>query len=192
MAISPYWANEMPPNDIDYVYCLRNPIDDYGVFYVGRSYNPSLRLTQHIGDGRSSLKATGKNMIIRDILDCGKIPVMSIIDSTKIWCRYDRYMANYKEIYWIRFYMEIGWKLTNVRDINRDLSTTEYERLQKLVETGESLSADDFYYGKDKLGRDIYDVQKVMKFGYKLPDHLTYQEPEPLTYENVYNDIQYE
>lgn len=192
MAISPYWANEMPPNDIDYVYCLRNPIENYDIFYVGRTYTPNLRLTQHITAGRSQLKITGKNMIIRDILDANKIPLMAIIDSTKIWCNYDRYMANYKEIYWIKFYMEIGWRLTNIKDINKNLSTTEFERLKSKIEKGESLSVGDFYYGKDRLGRDIYDVQKVMKFGYRLPDELTYREINSTTYEKIYNDTQYE
>lgn len=192
MAISPYWANEMPPNDIDYVYCLRNPIENYEIFYVGRSYSPNLRLTQHINEGRNCLKPTGKNLTVREILDDCKIPVMSIIDTTKIWCRYDRYMAEYKEVYWIKFYMEIGWRLTNIKDINKNLSTTEYERMKRRIEKGESLSADDFYYGQDRFNRDVYDVQKLMKFGYSIPEELTYQERDRITYENIYNDSPYE
>lgn len=192
MATSKYWAHELKPKYTDYVYSLRSPIT-YDVFYIGRTISLKTRLQGHVAEGRR-LKGCNKNKIetIHSILAAGLMPIMRVVDKTEIRCRFDEYYANYKEFYWIKAYLDMGWNLTNLKDINRNLVNTKHCDFKEKISNGENLSMDDFYYGT-YLGEHVYDVRKLLKFGYQIPDTVAPIIEEPLVYEeSEYNDLYYE
>lgn len=197
MAVSSLWANELPPRYFDYVYALRNPLYDYDIFYVGRTYYPKERLLAHISESRidkSSPTNKRKAQIIREIILSGSKPLMAIIDKTEIRSDYDKYVAEYKECYWISFYLQIGWDLANIKDTNIANNSTSIEYLQRRIGYGGGLSSHTFYYGTDKNGDEIYDIQKILKLGYRIPDGMYPKEkPTEIVYDySEYSDLQYD
>lgn len=86
-----------------YIYTLCSPLAPDEVRYVGKTNDPQRRLTQHIQDGSD----THKGHWISSLRKQGLIPIMTIIEETTfdIW--------DTRELYWITYYLEHGYPLTN-------------------------------------------------------------------------------
>lgn len=79
------------------IYRLINPINN-DTFYVGASYNPVLRLKQHIQLTGTTKNAIRKNKIISEILSEGLIPLMDILEIAEddnVQEREDYYISHY-------------------------------------------------------------------------------------------------
>lgn len=91
------------------IYVLKNPDTDE-VRYVGKtSKDLTRRLNQHIYDSESENRNKRKNWITK-ILSQGKIPLIEEIDH----CNWED--SQEKEIYWIKYYRDLGVNLVNSTD----------------------------------------------------------------------------
>lgn len=179
MDISNICASECRPKYTEWVYTLRCP-DTFDIFYVGKTIDLKQRLFQHIQEAKSSrsIKNDKKCAYINKILATGRNPVMGIIDKTEIRIQIDKYYAFYKELFWIKLYNKIGWNLTNVKDTDARLDLTDYFQY-KIKRSKRSYS--EYYYGIDINGNLIYDIQRILNDGLRIPE--IEQKPE----EKIYN-----
>ncbi len=171
MGICKLSAEYFKPTYIEYVYSLRNPLNNE-IFYVGKTRCLNSRLKGHLGDCRKETEKyanSDKVAIIKSILKEGQQPIMRPIDETPVRTKFDEYLACYKEIKWIQFYNEIGWKLTNKQDIYTPLKNTEYMRHMEKVRLRDGVSKDVYYFGIDKNEDEIYDITRLESHGYSLP-----------------------
>lgn len=165
MGISKICATEFRPHYIEYVYSLRSPIN-WEIFYVGKTQSLNLRFGQHLGEAKKNPLKTAKNSIINEILSSGLCPIMREIDKTYVRTKIDKYHAAYKEVFWIKFYKEIGWDIVNVKDVNADLECFDYSRyVRKITQRVYS----DYFFRKDGEGNDIYDLKRLSMDGYAPP-----------------------
>lgn len=163
MPISRYCATRFKPRWIGYIYTLRNPIDGY-IFYVGKTADLKNRFLGHMSDGRNKVGAKGQ--YINDIFQNESKPIMGIIEQFPIRTVYDSLNYDYKEFYWIKNYLEYGWKLTNVRINDIISSEITYKRIIDTAKNGGGLSVDDFYFDLDEKGFPIYDLERINYLGY--------------------------
>lgn len=94
---------------MNYIYILKDPISNE-IRYVGKSNNPYNRLKKHMSDYSLIESWTSKNKWLLNLKKNNLMPLMEIIDST-----------NFKnidelEIRWIKYYRDLGLKLTNGTD----------------------------------------------------------------------------
>lgn len=83
------------------VYCLRNPLNDDAIFYVGQTVlKLKDRLQSHIRESR--FRKNAKGMVIKNILDAKKMPLIeSLEDFTgETYSEFSALMTN-REMYWI-------------------------------------------------------------------------------------------
>lgn len=90
-----------------YIYVLRDP-NDNEIRYVGKSDNPKERIIEHIR--KSKYKKTYKNNWIQKLLKEDKKPIMEIIDTVQ------KYEWSEKEKYWVKYYKDKGYNLTNLTE----------------------------------------------------------------------------
>jgi predicted GIY-YIG superfamily endonuclease len=94
-----------PPHDI---YRLRDPRDK-AIFYIGISKNSQRRYKQHLACVGLNFKL---NIRIQEILQCGLIPEMEIIEQDVDGTE----RAKERERFWIRHHQSLGDVLTNIAD----------------------------------------------------------------------------
>ena len=91
------------------IYVLKNP-DTNEIRYVGKtSKDLNRRLQQHIFESESEQRNKRKNWVAK-ILKGGKIPIIEEID----FCTWEG--SQEKEIYWIKYYRDLGLDLVNSTD----------------------------------------------------------------------------
>ena len=91
------------------IYVLKNP-DTNEIRYVGKtSKDLNRRLQQHIYESESEQRNKRKNWVAK-ILKGGKIPIIEEID----FCTWED--SQEKEIYWIKYYKDLGLDLVNSTD----------------------------------------------------------------------------
>lgn len=166
MGISKICATTFKPHYTEYVYSLRSPIN-WQIFYVGKTQSMNMRFGQHLGEAKKNPLKTAKNTIINEILSEGLCPIMREIDKTYVRTSLDKYHAAYKEVFWIKFYNEIGWNLVNVKDINADLECFDYSRYIRKIS---QRKYNDYFFRKDADGNDIYDLKRLSMDGYAPPE----------------------
>lgn len=195
MDISNICASECNPKYTEWVYTLRCP-DSFDIFYVGKTIDLKQRFQQHIQEAKSSRSSKNdkKCAYINKILATGKNPIMGIIDGTKIRIQLDKYYAFYKELFWIKFYNKIGWKLTNAKDADANLDATDYIGY-KTKRTKRSYT--EYYYGEDRYGNLIYDIQRILDDGFRIPEieqppqvesYNPWKNPRFITKNDLYHD----
>lgn len=95
----------MPPETI-YIYTLS---DETGVKYVGQAKNPKDRLVHHKCDGSIGRNKTPCGQWIKELMDNGKVPIMTIIEECDTTNSYKR------EAYWRWYYRKQGCDLLNMK-----------------------------------------------------------------------------
>jgi hypothetical protein len=93
-----------------HIYKLIDPRND-NIRYIGKTVNPYRRIHSHISKAKLMTNKTHSGNWIRSLLFEGLKPRMEIIetiDNTLEWSE--------REIYWIKFYRELGVDLTNFKD----------------------------------------------------------------------------
>lgn len=88
-----------------YIYALKDPRNNE-IRYIGKSNNPKVRFQQHLKDKKNILKDDW----ITELLQIGSLPELVILEKTDI----DHWQE--REIYWIAFGRDNGWKLVNITD----------------------------------------------------------------------------
>lgn len=99
----------MENSKLIYIYTLSHPITTE-IRYVGKTINPSGRLREHITHAKLYRDKTHKGNWIRRLLRNELRPVMTTIQETteQEW--------EQAEKYWIQYYKDKGYKLTNSTD----------------------------------------------------------------------------
>lgn len=98
-------------NDIPHdAYRLRDPRDK-AVFYVGISKNSQRRYKQHLACAGLNFKL---NIRIQEILQCGLIPQMEIIEPAIPGAE----KAREREKHWISYHIQVGDQLTNIAEMD--------------------------------------------------------------------------
>lgn len=100
-------AKNKTPHD---AYRLRDPRDK-SVFYVGISKNSQRRYKQHLACAGLNFKL---NIRIQEILQCGLIPQMEIIEPAISGAE----KAREREKYWINHHVQVGDQLTNIAEMD--------------------------------------------------------------------------
>lgn len=91
-----------------YIYALLDPDTDE-IRYIGWTKQPPIRFSGHISDAKRRCKSHC-NRWVATLLECGKLPVMQIIEETDT----DHFAE--RECYWIDYHRSIGTRLTNTAD----------------------------------------------------------------------------
>jgi hypothetical protein len=93
--------------NITYIYSLIDP-ETNEIRYIGKSNNPKNRLVDHIR--KSKYSNVYKNRWISKLKEKNLSPIMNIIESVcnDMWSE--------REKYWIKYYKDMGCKLTNLTD----------------------------------------------------------------------------
>lgn len=97
--------------DIKYIYALRNTLSDE-IFYVGYSYNPIRRKSQHISGKEFAGGGKEKCAVIQRLKTAGLKPSLEILDF--IHCNEDMWVRQFEKV-WIEYMRECGHPLTNYR-----------------------------------------------------------------------------
>jgi hypothetical protein len=96
-----------------YIYSLNDP-DTNEVRYIGWCFDLKKRYSSHIYESShpesSNSPDSHKNRWIRTLLAADKKPVIKIVDET-VYKNHEE-----KEKYWIKYYKDLGCKLTNMTD----------------------------------------------------------------------------
>lgn len=97
----------MDQNNKVWIYCLKDPRDN-SVKYVGKSINPEKRLKEHID--KCNIEHTKKGNWLKKLNKLNLKPILEILKETdeteyKTW-----------EEYYIKYYKDLGVKLTNYDD----------------------------------------------------------------------------
>ena len=96
-----YFNRHLAEMDGGFVYCLKNPLEDNKVFYIGKTVGPlSKRLSNHIC-GKN--KNTEKDKIINLILDAGMDIIIEEIEFVE-----NISILNKRERFWIQEFSRIG------------------------------------------------------------------------------------
>lgn len=132
-----------------FIYSLTDPRNNE-VFYVGQSFNPKRRLTEHIYHSKTleywRNTHNAKEMRIQAILEANAKPILEILEETT------GLYADEREDHWAAFYRNQGHVLTNVGVIHankewRDkFREVKKERDALLVEIAEYLGVEQRYH----------------------------------------------
>jgi Zn-finger protein len=96
-----YFNRHFADDDGGYIYCLKNPLEDNKVFYIGKTIGSlSKRLSNHIC-GKN--KNTEKDKIINSILDAGVDIIIEEIEFVE-----NISILNKRERFWIQEFSRIG------------------------------------------------------------------------------------
>jgi hypothetical protein len=96
-----YFNRHLAEMDGGFVYCLKNPLEDNKVFYIGKTVGPlNKRLSNHIC-GKN--KNTEKDKIINLILDAGMDIIIEEIEFVE-----NISILNKRERFWIQEFSRIG------------------------------------------------------------------------------------
>lgn len=87
-----------------YIYCLKSPLTGE-IKYIGKSNDPSKRLTQHIQDAKKG--KTKKDRWINSLLTKNTTPVMEILEEVPV----GKWQASERK--WIKSSKMAGMKLLN-------------------------------------------------------------------------------
>lgn len=131
------------------VYCLRNPLDDNNIFYVGKTiFSLNKRLAAHLHTSKK--EDDKKSSIIKTILQAGEdvvIEQLEIISEDGIIATQNKLLE--RENYWIRHISETtsitnivnnpnaSRRKTNPIGVRFDIDTLEYLKNQKGVRTAQ-------------------------------------------------------
>ena len=88
---------------------MKDPVSNE-IRYVGKSNNPNNRLKRHLSESNLIESWTSKNKWLLSLRKNNLFPIMEIIDSTEL----DN--INELEVYWIKYYRDLGFKLANGTD----------------------------------------------------------------------------
>lgn len=200
MPVSKYCATQFKAKWTGYLYTLRIP-DDGAIFYVGKTQDMKGRLLGHIAESRPDNQKKRKTQVINALLKAGKKPTMALIEKFDIRTRYDSDYYDYKEMYWIRRYLECGWDLTNIQIKDVLQYEVRYKAILASSKNGGNLPVNDFYYGIDHKGFPVYDLKKISDLGYYFSkddfashwayiiDFEKYENVRETTMDYIYGDI---
>ncbi len=112
---------------------------------------------------------------------------MFLIDKTEIRTNLDKMFALHKEVYWIRFYLSIGWNLLNISSTQEyALCGSDYSIYLRDKKYG---GYEKYYFGIDHNGDKIYDNKKITNDGFHTPyDIYQKQLKEELSYKPFENE----
>jgi hypothetical protein len=113
--------------EMTYIYALVDPRTDE-VRYVGKSDNPKLRLRFHKQEARSGSRSY-KNNWLRSLMGAKLLPHLIILESVP--------MSSWDEVEkrWIRYYREIGARLTNQTDGGEGVINLSEDARQRQAES---------------------------------------------------------
>jgi hypothetical protein len=167
-------ARNYLPTRIEYIYCLRSPFD-LSVFYVGRTQNLKKRLHGHIHDGKKFLRGEKvtvceeKAKHIAEILSCGGIPVIQILEYIEVRLeKIDEIEVSHKEIHWINWMYKMGWELMNGKNFFYKEHTTAFAIFKREMKNRYFVDSELFYWGKDERGNRVYDFKRAKSLGLKI------------------------
>jgi hypothetical protein len=103
-----------------YIYGLYDPRDNE-IKYIGKSKHPKERLVEHIYEGRYMLCDCRKNRWVKELLENELKPYFQIIEEV------NDFYGQEREKFWIRFYRDNGFELTNDTDGGDGLQYTDSE-----------------------------------------------------------------
>lgn len=87
-----------------YIYSLSCPIENK-IKYIGKTIQkPTYRYSSHISSSKHNKKKDETHCWIKSLLNKGLLPILNIIEETNDIQR---------EIYWIAYYKDLGYKLKN-------------------------------------------------------------------------------
>lgn len=92
----------------NYIYALLDPSTNE-IRYIGKTNNPEHRMGQHLWDSKTHRKHCHNHRWINALMESGITPEMKIIEECG-----DNWQD--RERFWIKYYRDIGVKLTNVTD----------------------------------------------------------------------------
>lgn len=110
------------------IYILRNPIDN-SVFYVGKTKSQlPHRLKAHIYNSNIIIDRPyqrinqAKGEVIRNIISMGFSPQIELVETITVVTELEGINAEYKEIFWIEYYLKQDQPLTNKIGVTRKLN----------------------------------------------------------------------
>lgn len=105
-----------------FIYLLKDPRNNF-IRYIGKSNNPKLRLYGHCN--KSNLNNSYKSRWIKVLKAFNLKPILEIIEEIPIkeW--------RTRERYWIKYYLSIGYKLTNTTDGGDGLTNGNHQSFKK-------------------------------------------------------------
>lgn len=147
------------------IYTLRNPFTKE-IFYVGQTMQAlNTRLSGHIGETGANRE---KIAYIKEIVNRGQKPIIEAIEVVATTCYIDRVMVNQRELYWIKYYKDLGCNLLNKSGIDSDGTYRIYSGYLASLKRGETMWH--YYYcGKTAGGYEVYDETKLKADGFRLP-----------------------
>jgi hypothetical protein len=115
----------IPDNkNMTYIYSLSCPFTN-DIRYIGKSNNPKNRFNRHIKNAKDG-KTFHCPTWIRSILKLNNIPILNIIEK----CAIENWKE--KETYWISFYLNKGYDLTNCKNGGDGIGILKEETRQKM------------------------------------------------------------
>jgi len=134
-----------------YVYSLKDP-NTYEIKYIGKTNNLNRRYKEHIETHRN--KKSKKNSWVISLLNKKMHPIMEIVEK----CNIENWQE--REIYWIKYYKELGFNLKNIQNGGgrNKYVFTEESRKKMSKSQKERWEQSTPKYKTDKQGRDICSV----------------------------------
>lgn len=166
------------------IYVLKHPDTDE-IFYVGITSKELVdRLRGHMAITNSN---NAKVEFIRNIVDEGKKPTIEAVETIDGRSFIDKAYALERELYWMKYYKDLGAKLTNAVGLDSDGTSTTYQGYLSCIKNGETYWR---YYvcGKTEDGVDVYDKDRMIADGFKFPEEpVNLPEPESVYYAFKYH-----
>jgi len=139
------------------IYYLSDPRDPNNIRYIGKTIRElNHRLSIHIAE-ISLVNKTHKNNWIKFLLNEGIIPTISLIEEIN-----DSYGSE-REIYWIRYYKELGFDLTNSTDGGEGMLNPSEETRKKLSKASTGKNNPNYGKKRTKEINDKINAVRVMK-----------------------------
>ena len=139
------------------LYKLSDPRYPDDIRYIGQtSKSLKNRLSIHISP-KSLISKTHKNNWIKSLLDINILPSITLLEEVSIeeW--------NTKEIFWIKFYRDLGYRLTNSTDGGEGMLNPNEETRKKLSIASSGDKNPNFGIKRsDKINKKINDIRVII------------------------------
>lgn len=158
------------------VYVLKHP-DTNEIFYVGQTFKGlKSRLAGHITESNTSNST--KSAYIKSIIETGKKPIIEAVEVINGKCYIDKVFALSRELFWIKYFKDLGNPITNSVGVQSDGEHREYQGYLASIKMGET-SWSYYLCGETSDGVQVYDREKIMSDGFKFPESIKHHFNNP-------------